>query len=58
MDRLLVAIYVIGNVATFVFLISQDLPGFNAWNWLVLIPIDLFLAQIWPIYWGILYWIV
>ncbi|WP_101339761.1 hypothetical protein [Cereibacter azotoformans] len=50
-------IYSIGGIATFVALIVMDFPDFNFWNWLIILPINLFLAGIWPIYWGLLHWV-
>ncbi|WP_226783183.1 hypothetical protein [Oceaniglobus trochenteri] len=51
-------IYKIGSFATFAYLTAMDSADFNAWNWLILIPINIFLGIIWPIYWGILHWIM
>jgi len=53
-ESVLSAVYVIGQLATFIFLIITNWPGFNWWNWIFLIPINFFLACIWPIYWVIL----
>ncbi len=49
--------YFICDIATFIYLIKNDMHDFNFWNWIVIIPIDIFLSQIWPLYWGILHWI-
>lgn len=50
----LVAVYLTGDITTFVYLVVLDAADFNAWNWLIIVPVDLFLASIWPIYWAIL----
>jgi hypothetical protein len=46
--------YEIGGIATFVFLTFFDGYGYNAWNWLIAIPVNAFLSQIWPVYWILL----
>ena len=48
------AIWQAGAVATAVFLTFFDSYPYNAWNWIVAVPVNLFLAEIWPIYWVIL----
>jgi len=58
MERFLIAAYVIADIATLVYLLVMDAPDFNAWNWLIIIPVDIFLAQIWPIYWAVLHWVM
>lgn len=47
-------VYLAGDLATLVFLLFFDGFRYNAWNWLLAIPADFFLAQLWPIYWLIL----
>lgn len=57
MDRLaapLAIIWQIGSLITFGILVVEDWPDFNWWNWIIFIPINLFLGEIWPIYWLIL----
>lgn len=44
-----------GVVGTFVYLTFFDDFRYNAWNWLVVIPINGFFATIWPVYWAIIY---
>ena len=46
--------YTLAGLATFIFLCAFDGYPYNGWNWLVAIPINMFLAAIWPIYWLIL----
>ena len=50
-------IYVVGMITTFVYLTFFDGYIYNAWNWLIVIPINAFLSAIFPIYWGLLHWI-
>ena len=57
MAKLLLAIYLIGDLGTFVYLTFFDGYVYNAWNWLIAVPVNTILAQIWPIYWGVIQWI-
>ena len=41
-------------MGTFIYLTFFDGYVYNGWNWLVAVPVNLFLANIWPIYWLIL----
>jgi len=43
--------YHVGALASFVKLTFFDGVTYNWWNWFLLVPIQLFLAEIWPIYW-------
>ncbi|MBX3580109.1 MAG: hypothetical protein KF723_23140 [Rhizobiaceae bacterium] len=56
MDRALANIYGLIGIGTFVYLTFFDGYIYNAWNWLIAIPVNLFLSAIWPIYWLILHW--
>lgn len=47
-------LYWIGNLATFGKLTFFDGYVYNWWNWIIVLPINEFLAMIWPIYWLIL----
>jgi hypothetical protein len=58
MDRLLGGVYVAGSIATAAYLTFFDGYAYNAWNWLIAIPVNLFLGAIWPLYWGILHWVM
>jgi hypothetical protein len=49
--------FIFGDIATFIYLTFFDGFNYNAWNWIIAIPVNVFLATIWPIYWGVLYWI-
>jgi hypothetical protein len=42
------------GLATSAYLTFFDGYVYNAWNWLIAIPANLFLGTIWPIYWLIL----
>ena len=44
----------IASVATLIKLMFFDGTNYNWWNWIIIIPINFFLAEIWPIYWLIL----
>lgn len=52
--KVLMAGYVLGDLATLVYLVFFNGTKYNWWNWLVIIPLDFILAQIWPIYWLVL----
>jgi hypothetical protein len=54
MARVLGTAYVLAAGATTVFLTFFDGYPYNAWNWLIVVPINLFLGTIWPIYWLLL----
>lgn len=47
-------VWQIGSVATFVFLTFFDGYAYNWWNWLIALPTNFFLGEIWPIYWLLL----
>jgi hypothetical protein len=47
-------IYEAGGWATFVKLTFFDGYAYNAWNWLIALPVNVTLGQIWPVYWLIL----
>ena len=47
-------IYWLGNIGTFVKLTFLDNYSYTWWNWLIVVPVNEFLALIWPIYWLIL----
>jgi hypothetical protein len=54
MKKLLFSAWIIGDIATLVYLLFFDGTQYNWWNWLVIVPADVFLATIWPIYWLVL----
>lgn len=57
MSNFWIGIYLIGDIVTTIYLIFFDGFTYNAWNWIFVLPIDIFLGTIWPIYWLILHWI-
>ena len=46
--------YALADLATFIYLTFFDGYVYNAWNWIIAIPVNFFLATIWPLYWLIL----
>lgn len=44
-------IWQLGALVTAVYLIFLDGYRYNAWNWIIAIPLKLLQAEIWPIYW-------
>jgi len=57
MNANLWSIYTVPFWVTFIYLTFFDDYAYTAWNWLIVIPINLFLSMIWPIYWTILHWL-
>jgi len=51
--KILIGAYLAIDVATFIYLTFFDGYVYNWWNWLIVVPINAFLAKIWPIYWVI-----
>ena len=47
-------LYEVAAAATWVYLTFFDGYVYNSWNWLIALPANAFLAQIWPLYWAIL----
>lgn len=58
MGRVWFHIFAWGNLATFVYLTFFDGYNYNAWNWMIAIIVNEFLAMIWPVYWAILHWVI
>jgi len=56
MARLLGIAYCAMSFATLVYLTFFDGYMYTWWNWLIAIPVNLFLASIWPLYWPFLHW--
>ena len=54
MQKLLLGLYISGDVATLLYLTFFDGYVSTWWNWIIVIPINFFLATIWPIYWVVL----
>lgn len=57
MRQFLIAAYFIVDAGTFIYLTFLSGYVYTWWNWIIVIPINVFLATIWPVYWGILHWI-
>ena len=55
---ILFVVWQIGSIATFVYLTFFDGYVYTWWNWIIVLPINLFLGEIWPIYWALLKWTV
>lgn len=51
---LVVFAYQIAAIATFIYLTFFDDYVYTWWNWIIVVPINVFLSGIWPIYWAIL----
>ncbi len=47
-------LYQLGALATFIKLTFFDHYEYTWWNWLIVVPINAFQAEIWPIYWLII----
>ncbi len=58
MTKFFWAIYSLCSAFTFIFLMFLDGYVYTWWNWAIALPINAFLAAVWPIYWGILRWLV
>ena len=54
MQSTLFWIWQIGSVVTFAKLTFFDGYDYNWWNWLIAVPVNIFLGEIWPIYWIVL----
>jgi hypothetical protein len=57
LQRVLLIVYAIGDLATFLYLTFFDGYAYTAWNWIIAVPVNVFLATIWPLYWSIIRWI-
>jgi hypothetical protein len=53
-QKLLLGLYITGDVATLLYLTFFDGYIYTWWNWLIVVPINIFLGTIWPIYWLVL----
>jgi hypothetical protein len=53
-SHIFIWIWQIGSLATFVYLAFFDGFRYNYWNWIIAIPVNMFLAEIWPVYWLII----
>lgn len=50
----LLIIWQVGSLLTFVYLTLLDGYIYNWWNWIIAVPVNAFLGEIWPIYWLVL----
>lgn len=50
----LFGLWVLGDLATMIYLTFLDGYVYTWWNWLVAIPVNFLLSSIWPIYWAVL----
>lgn len=41
-------------IGTAIYLIFFDGYVYTWWNWIIAVPISIFLGEIWPIYWAII----
>lgn len=55
---LILAIYLLVAVFTFCYLTFYHGYVYTAWNWTLAIPVNAFMAAIWPIYWAALHWLL
>jgi len=51
MSHLFLILFLFGYIATFLYLVISDWDKFNWWNWILIIPLDLVLATLWPMFW-------
>jgi hypothetical protein len=51
-------LYQVVGAGTFGYLTFFDGYVYNGWNWIIALPVNGLLGTIWPIYWGILHWIM
>jgi len=47
----LMVVWQVGSVATFGRLTFFDGFTYNWWNWMIVVPLNAFLGEIWPLYW-------
>lgn len=47
----LLIVYYLGAPATFVYLTFLDGYHYTWWNWLIAVPVNIFLSGFWPAYW-------
>lgn len=56
-ENVFAALYIACDLATLVYLTFFDNVVYTWWNWIIIFPLNCFLATIWPIYWGIFHWL-
>ena len=52
--NILATMYVLAGISTFVYLTFFEDYRYTSRNWIIAIPLNAFLALIWPIYWSTL----
>jgi len=55
--RALLALYLVVCPLTFIYLTFFDGYEYTVWNWLVAIPLNVYLSSLWPVYWSVFWWI-
>ena len=50
-------IYIAGAVLTLVYLLSFDGFVYSHGNWITQVPASIAMSALWPIYWGVIFWI-
>lgn len=58
MKKFAFGVWLLGDLATFIYLTFFDGYVYTWLNWIFVLPANVFLSTIWPIYWGILHWIM
>ncbi len=58
MARSFPRLYLVVALASAIYLTFFDGYIYTSWNWLVAIPVNIILGTIWPLYWGILRWVM
>ncbi len=54
MKNAAILLYIVGNIGTFIKLTFFDGYVYTWWNWIIVIPINEFLASMWPLYWVVI----
>lgn len=54
MKDAVVAGYSVAALVTAAYLTLIDFAALSFWNWAIIIPVNLFLGAIWPIYWAVI----
>lgn len=52
--KVAIVVHLVASTLTQIFLIFFDGYRYTWWNWIIAVPADFFLGEIWPIYWLIL----
>lgn len=49
------AAYWLAGAGTAIYLTFFDGVVYTWWNWIIIVPINMFLGMIWPLYWLVLW---